>query len=112
LPELYTLPVNDLLRLLNEDRETGTEPPTPEARSRTLARAEIMTRLRYLQQVGLGYLSLDRPSKTLLGRRSAARQSHQLPRHLRWSTPYSCSMNPASACIRATSSDCSVSSAV
>ncbi len=67
LPELYALPVNDLLRLIDEDRDETLEKTTAEARSRTLARAEIATRLRYLQQVGLGYLSLDRPSKTLSG---------------------------------------------
>ncbi|HWA07964.1 MAG TPA: excinuclease ABC subunit UvrA, partial [Opitutaceae bacterium] len=61
LPELYQLPVNDLLAALEDVR------PRAEDRQAQLAYDSILTRLRYLQQVGLGYLTLDRSSKTLSG---------------------------------------------
>jgi excinuclease ABC subunit A len=61
LPQLYQLPVDDLLPLIRADATKGAD------RSADSAREAIVTRLCYLQQVGLGYLSLDRPSKTLSG---------------------------------------------
>jgi excinuclease ABC subunit A len=61
LPALYQLPVSDLLALLAEAR------PHPGARQSELAHESIVTRLRYLEQVGLGYLTLDRQSRTLSG---------------------------------------------
>ncbi|MBI5692507.1 MAG: excinuclease ABC subunit UvrA [Verrucomicrobia bacterium] len=67
LPELYQLPVSDLLRLLGQSNLLGYSSAAPEARSATLAHESILSRLRYLEQVGLGYLTLDRPSKTLSG---------------------------------------------
>jgi len=66
LPELYQMPVSELLALIGT--EAAPNPGGgPEARSADLARASILTRLRYLQEVGLGYLTLDRSSKTLSG---------------------------------------------
>ena len=61
LPQLYQLPVSDLLVALADAR--------PKARDHQseLAYDSIVTRLRYLEQVGLGYLTLDRQSKTLSG---------------------------------------------
>ncbi len=95
LPELYQLPADELLSLVEngncggdkfsifnprfsigrdhaelqtkdeahpiENRESKIENPA------RLAHDSILTRLRYLTQVGLGYLTLDRSSKTLSG---------------------------------------------
>lgn len=60
LPDLYALPVEDLEGLLRgqfEKAQTDLQP----------AEQGILTRLRYLCQVGLGYLTLDRTSRTLSG---------------------------------------------
>jgi excinuclease ABC subunit A len=63
LPDLYQLPVSALLALL-----TGkTRPLAGSDHSADLAYESILTRLRYLEQVGLSYLTLDRSSKTLSG---------------------------------------------
>ena len=61
LPELYQLPVSELL--------TGLADACPRQgdRQSELAYESILTRLRYLTQVGLGYLTLDRSSRTLSG---------------------------------------------
>ena len=80
LPDLYQIPVSDLTALLESDRTLRALPgasATDDAsqngsessgrHQRDLAFDSIRTRLRYLQQVGLGYLTLDRSSKTLSG---------------------------------------------
>ena len=61
LPELYQLPVSEFLAALADAR------PTAKDHQSELAYDSIVTRLRYLEQVGLGYLTLDRQSKTLSG---------------------------------------------
>src|SRR6185503_19751338 len=61
LPQLYQMPVSNLLIALSDAR-----PQTRDHQSQ-LAYDSIVTRLRYLEQVGLGYLTLDRQSKTLSG---------------------------------------------
>ncbi len=61
LPQLYQLPVSDLLVALADARPTAREHQSE------IAYDSIVTRLRYLEQVGLGYLTLDRQSKTLSG---------------------------------------------
>ncbi|MCZ6673345.1 MAG: excinuclease ABC subunit UvrA, partial [Verrucomicrobia bacterium] len=61
LPDLYQMPVQDLLPLVRDHfKPTGDHQVD-------LAYESILTRLTYLDQVGLGYLTLDRPSKTLSG---------------------------------------------
>ncbi|HYP17613.1 MAG TPA: excinuclease ABC subunit UvrA, partial [Opitutus sp.] len=64
LPELYQLPVSALLSLLQD--EAASSPRTSD-HSADLAFDSIVTRLRYLAQVGLAYLTLDRQSRTLSG---------------------------------------------
>ena len=66
LPDLYQLPVTDLLMLVRE-ASPKTEHTSTTEHSADLAHESIVTRLQYLQQVGLGYLTLDRQSKTLSG---------------------------------------------
>jgi len=66
LPELYQLPVSELLTLI-DPWSTGQGHASGSAHSADLAFDSIRTRLRYLAQVGLAYLTLDRQSKTLSG---------------------------------------------
>ena len=58
LPDLYQKSVSELLNLLGI---------LPEAKTKHSALNEIITRLHFLDQVGLGYLTLDRSSRTLSG---------------------------------------------
>ena len=74
LPELYQLPVSELSELVTAasahlvTRHSSLVTSADEsANSAHLALESIRTRLRYLVQVGLGYLTLDRTSKTLSG---------------------------------------------
>ncbi|MCC6416214.1 MAG: excinuclease ABC subunit UvrA [Opitutaceae bacterium] len=65
LPDLYQLPVAELLALIEKChviRDTSRV-----GHQSDLALESIVTRLRYLEQVGLGYLTLDRSSRTLSG---------------------------------------------
>ena len=61
LPELYAKPVGTLLDMIGEST------PAPGNRHAELAYDSILTRLRYLRGVGLGYLTPDRASRTLSG---------------------------------------------
>jgi excinuclease ABC subunit A len=68
LPELYQIPVSDLLELIGHwSLANGHSADSSATRSAALAFESITTRLRYLNQVGLNYLTLDRSSKTLSG---------------------------------------------
>lgn len=61
LPTLYQTPISELLPLLRERfAPTGN-------RQVDIAYESILSRLGYLDQVGLGYLTLDRSSRTLSG---------------------------------------------
>ena len=60
LPELYALPVTELLELME------TVNPCKDPKS-DLPLESIRTRLGYLRDVGLGYLSLDRTARSLSG---------------------------------------------
>ena len=59
LPDLYSLPISELLSKLR-DLPTSKNPKTD------IPLQAICTRLGYLEDVGLGYLSLDRSSRTLV----------------------------------------------
>ena len=67
LPDLYQLPVSTLLSLLSHSQPSTLNSQLTDSRSASLAYDSILTRLRYLEQVGLGYLTLDRQSRTLSG---------------------------------------------
>ena len=67
LPELWQLPISDLAAWFDTlpshiaDRQSQIDKTTK------LVLSEITSRLSYLAQVGLGYLTLDRPTRTLSG---------------------------------------------
>jgi excinuclease ABC subunit A len=68
LPQLYALPVSELISLLGSHQEARKGSALDAASAPAdIAYQAILTRLGYLDQVGLAYLSLDRPSKTLSG---------------------------------------------
>lgn len=61
LPQLYQTPVSDLLALVEKyHKPLGNH-------QADIAGESILSRLRYLEQVGLGYLDLDRSSRSLSG---------------------------------------------
>ena len=67
LPQLYQLPVAELLALVGDTFAPARAATRSDTHSADLAHDSIVTRLRYLEQVGLGYLTLDRASRTLSG---------------------------------------------
>ena len=60
LPQLYRLPIDELTKIIARCK------PSDYAKA-NLAVENIQARLKYLQDVGLGYLSLDRTAKSLSG---------------------------------------------
>jgi excinuclease ABC subunit A len=66
LPDFYALPVRDALTLIDglaEKKSAIANRPSPILH----ALHEVRSRLAYLDEVGLGYLTLDRPTRTLSG---------------------------------------------
>ncbi|MEM6912100.1 MAG: excinuclease ABC subunit UvrA [Verrucomicrobiota bacterium] len=61
LPEWWTLSVSELRPFVERAVPASQDPGTE------MIRGEILARLGYLEEVGLGYLSLDRPTRTLSG---------------------------------------------
>ncbi len=66
LPDFYALPVRDALKLIEQLASTQSAIGT---RQSPILHAlnEVRARLAYLDEVGLGYLTLDRPTRTLSG---------------------------------------------
>ncbi|MCZ2499211.1 excinuclease ABC subunit A [Xylophilus sp. Kf1] len=69
LHDLMILPIERLRRFFDrvEHRGDGTAAGEADAKALRLLFEEITTRLRYLHDVGIGYLTLDRQSRTLSG---------------------------------------------
>ncbi len=67
LPDLYQLPITELYDLLNKENIAIGTAGSPQQRQANLALDAILTRLNFLIQVGLEYLTLDRSSRTLSG---------------------------------------------
>jgi excinuclease ABC subunit A len=67
LPDLYQIPVGQLLALVRSSGAAALPRDSSSLHQRDLAYDSIVTRLQYLEQVGLGYLTLDRSSRTLSG---------------------------------------------
>jgi len=66
LPDFYAMPVRNALELI--ESLTSTRDARPKTQDPIqYALNEVRTRLAYLNEVGLGYLTLDRPTRTLSG---------------------------------------------
>lgn len=63
LADFYALPIRDALELIDSLAAARTTPNDPIS----VALDEVRTRLGYLDEVGLGYLTLDRATRTLSG---------------------------------------------
>ncbi|MGE9267565.1 MAG: excinuclease ABC subunit UvrA, partial [Verrucomicrobiales bacterium] len=66
LPELWQVPIDELATFARDLQSEILAAPSADP-SLKLILDEITSRLHYLQQVGLGYLTLDRPARTLSG---------------------------------------------
>ena len=66
LPDIWQLPISDLLSLWGEKKSQLTELSNLDPAA-LLLREEVGSRLRYMNRVGLGYLTLDRSARSLSG---------------------------------------------
>ncbi|MEA3210115.1 MAG: excinuclease subunit [Chthoniobacter sp.] len=66
LPELMGMPVGELREVFSAPR-SGRNGQRPGDATTDMLTAEVRSRLGYLVEVGLAYLSLDRPTRTLSG---------------------------------------------
>lgn len=66
LADFYQLPVRDALNFINET-STRLGPSRSRSDPLLLALEQVRCRLAFLNDVGLGYLTLDRPTRTLSG---------------------------------------------
>ncbi len=64
LPDFYSLSIDQAVAFIESIASTQSPEPNDPL---TLALGEVRARLRYLVEVGLGYLTLDRPTRTLSG---------------------------------------------
>lgn len=81
LPDLYELPISKLFELVSDHQSQNSkysgssahssasrlQPSSASNRQADMAIDAILSRLRYLNHVGLGYLTLNRPARTLSG---------------------------------------------
>jgi excinuclease ABC subunit A len=67
LADFYALPARDALTLIEELQETRKTKNISRNDPVTLVLSEVHARLAYLNEVGLGYLTLDRPTRGLSG---------------------------------------------
>ncbi len=67
LPEIWSLPISDLQPWFSSLITDHCSLGTPKDPTLKLVLTEITSRLSYLDQVGLGYLTLDRQTRTLSG---------------------------------------------
>jgi len=67
LPDLWSIPVSELLPWFSSRLTDHCSLHTKKDPTLDLVLTEIHSRLSYLDQVGLGYLTLDRPTRTLSG---------------------------------------------
>ncbi len=65
LPDLYELPIKQLYEIVSKCEKSAES--TVNNRQSDIAFEAILSRLRYLNHVGLGYLTLNRPARTLSG---------------------------------------------